>query len=139
MAHQAVGHGHDHGHGHDGAGLLDACPGPDPGPGPDCPVEVTLAALRGRWTPLVLREFLHSGTRGYSELAQALPALSDKVLSERLAQLTRAGVLVRERTAGWPPRVTYTLTRRGRDLDAVLRIMWDWGAGGEQAADQART
>ncbi|MEW2219372.1 helix-turn-helix domain-containing protein [Streptomyces sp. NPDC006990] len=121
MAHQTVGHG--------GTGLLDACSGPVIEPAPTCPVEITLALLRGRWTPLVLREFLHRPTRSYTELAQGLTALSDKVLSERLTQLTQAGVLSRERSPGWPPRVRYTLTDRGHDLLPVLQALWDWGTG----------
>ncbi|MGK3094516.1 winged helix-turn-helix transcriptional regulator [Streptomyces sp. WAC01490] len=88
--------------------------------------------MRGRWTPLVLRAFLHSQDRSYSDLAQELPALSDKVLSERLTQLSQAGVLLRERIPGWPPRVRYTLTDRGRDLLPVLQAMWDWGTEEQQ-------
>ncbi|MFF9499215.1 winged helix-turn-helix transcriptional regulator [Streptomyces sp. NPDC014656] len=96
-------------------------------PAPDCPVEIALAALRGRWTTLVVRELL-GGERGYSELREALPRLSDKVLSERLAQLAEAGVVVRERRPGWPPTVRYGLTPRGRELGPVLQALWDWGA-----------
>ncbi|MEI5103811.1 helix-turn-helix domain-containing protein [Streptomyces sp. PmtG] len=64
-----------------------------PAPSPDCPVEVALAALRGRWTTLVVRELLGGDVYAYSELAAALPQLSDKVLAERLAQLRTAGVV----------------------------------------------
>ncbi|WP_199820447.1 winged helix-turn-helix transcriptional regulator [Streptomyces sp. NRRL F-2664] len=84
--------------------------------------------LGGRWTPLVLREFLRRGRAGYSELSEALPALSDKILSDRLAQLTRAGAVERHRTPGWPPRVVYVLTARGRALEPVVRSMWEWGS-----------
>jgi DNA-binding HxlR family transcriptional regulator len=66
-------------------------------------VEITLAALRGRWTALVIRELLH-GPRSFSQLAQALPTLSDKVVTDRLAQLVEAGALDRHRTPGWLPR-----------------------------------
>jgi DNA-binding HxlR family transcriptional regulator len=97
-------------------------------PDPGCPVEVTLAALRGRWTPLILQEFLRGGGLAFSELAAALPGLSAKVLTERLAQLTDAGVLDRTRTAAWPPRVRYTLTERGRELTPILAALWEWGA-----------
>ncbi|MEO3874936.1 helix-turn-helix domain-containing protein [Nonomuraea sp. B12E4] len=120
MTHQAVGYAQD--------GPLGACLGPAVEPNPDCPVEVTLATLRGRWTPLVLLEFLRNGERSYSELAAALSRLSDKVLSDRLAQLTEAGVIERHRTPSWPPRVTYTLTERGRALAPVLETLWSWGA-----------
>ncbi|MBZ4320750.1 helix-turn-helix transcriptional regulator [Streptomyces sp. SCA2-4] len=101
---------------------------------PHCPVDVTLATLAGRWTPLVLREFLRRGQATYSELSAALPALSDKVLSDRLAQLTDAGVLERHRTAGWPPRVRYALTARGRALEPVVRSMWEWGTAGRESS-----
>lgn len=97
-------------------------------PTQDCPVEVALDALRGRWTTLVVRELLQ-GERAYSELRQALPALSDKVLSDRLAHLAQAGVLTRRRTTGWPPTTHYELTARGHDLGPVLQALWDWGSG----------
>lgn len=96
-------------------------------PTPSCPVEITLGALRGRWTTLVIRELLR-GDRSYSELRQSLPDLSDKVLADRLAHLVQAGVLERERRAGWPPRTQYALTPRGRRLGPVLQALWDWGA-----------
>jgi DNA-binding HxlR family transcriptional regulator len=90
-------------------------------------VEITLAALHGRWTTLVVRELLR-GDRSYSDLRAALPMLSDKVLSDRLAQLAEAGVIHRDRRPGWPPRVHYTLTPKGHRLGPVLQALWDWGA-----------
>lgn len=117
MAHQTVGD------------VADVCADGDPRPGPDCPVEIALGVLRRRWTPLVLVQFA-GGARAFSELAAALPTLSDKVLADRLAQLTTAGVLTRRRTPGWPPRVSYELTDRGAALLPVLRSLWDWGNGG---------
>ncbi|MFP3988313.1 helix-turn-helix domain-containing protein [Streptomyces sp. E11-3] len=98
-------------------------------PTPTCPVEITLSALRGRWTTLVVRELLRDGPHTYSALAAVLPALSDKVLSDRLDHLVEAGVAERTRTASWPPTVTYALTPRGRELGPVLQALWDWGAG----------
>ncbi|MEU7525358.1 helix-turn-helix domain-containing protein [Saccharothrix sp. NPDC042600] len=95
-------------------------------PTAECPVEVTLHALRGRWTTLVVRELL-GGARTYSELAAAL-AVSDKVLADRLAQLASCGVVERSRVAGWPPRVSYALTPRGQALRGVLDALWEWGS-----------
>ncbi|KAA2254979.1 helix-turn-helix transcriptional regulator [Solihabitans fulvus] len=96
-------------------------------PLPSCPVEIALAALHGRWTTLVIRELLRGG-RSFTDLARALPALSDKVLTERLTQLTTLGVVERHRVPGWPPRVRYELTDRGRALGPVLQTLWDWGS-----------
>ncbi|WP_199493198.1 winged helix-turn-helix transcriptional regulator [Marinitenerispora sediminis] len=119
MAHQTVGH-------LPRPGLPDDPLTSAARPDPRCPVEVALAALRGRWTTLVLRELLR-GRESFSDLAAALPDLSAKVLADRLAQLTAAGVLERHREPGWPPRVRYRLTERGRELGPVLQALWDWG------------
>ncbi len=121
VTHQTVGHER---------GPLADCPDTalvPPDRDPHCPIDITLAAVAGRWTPLILREFLRRDEATYSELSAALPALSDKVLSDRLTQLTNAGVIERHRTPGWPPRVRYTLTPHGRALEPVMHAMWNWG------------
>ncbi|RCH61916.1 hypothetical protein DT019_35970 [Streptomyces sp. SDr-06] len=56
----------------------------------------------------------------------------DSALVDPLAQLTSAGVIERHRTPGWPPRVRYTLTARGRALEPVVRSMWEWGTAQQQ-------
>ncbi|GAA2400926.1 hypothetical protein GCM10010255_37760 [Streptomyces coeruleofuscus] len=117
MTHRTVGHP---------AGLPDDPRANVTAPDPECPVEITLAALHGRWTTLVVHELLR-GDRSYSELRAALPMLSDKVLSDRLAQLGDAGVVERDRRPGWPPRVRYALTPSGHRLGPVLQALWDWG------------
>ncbi len=119
MAYQTVGHGDSI--------LAHRCSAPVEQRKPGCPVDVTLDILRGRWTALILAQFLHTDL-SYSELSAALPALSDKVLSDRLAHLTKSVVLHRVRTIGWPPRVKYGLTDRGRTLIPVLEALWVWGA-----------
>ncbi|MGP3958477.1 winged helix-turn-helix transcriptional regulator [Nonomuraea sp. 3N208] len=122
MTHQTVGHRHA-----TRPGLPEDPRAAVTEPTPSCPVEITLAALRGRWTTLVIRELLH-GERTFTELRQALPALSDKVLSDRLAHLTEAGVVNRRREPGWPSSTHYGLTPHGRRLGPVLQALWDWGA-----------
>ncbi|MFD8688248.1 winged helix-turn-helix transcriptional regulator [Streptomyces sp. NPDC059651] len=98
-------------------------------PTPTCPVEITLAALHGRWTTLVVRELLRQEPLHYSDLAACFPTLSDKVLSDRLTHLVSVGVVQKHRTAGWPPTVIYRLTPHGRQLGPVLQALWDWGVG----------
>ncbi|OSP44587.1 MarR family transcriptional regulator [Streptomyces sp. 13-12-16] len=128
VTHRTVGHP---------AGLPDDPRANVTAPTPECPVEITLAALHGRWTTLVVRELLR-GDHSYSELRTALPMLSDKVLSDRLAQLGEAGVVERDRRPGWPPRVRYALTPSGHRLGPVLQALWDWGTEAS-ARDGAHT
>lgn len=114
---------------HQTVGLLPSCEELDGVPPPACPVDVALDTLRGRWTALIIGEFRY-GDRSFSELRDGLPRLSDKVLTERLQQLTANGVLERTRTSAYPPRVSYSLTDRGRALVPVLRALWEWGSQG---------
>lgn len=95
-------------------------------PTDSCPVEVALAAISGRWTTLVLRELM-TGPRSFGELAAHLPALSDKVLTERLARLRRQGLVDREVSRGFPSRTTYTLTPAGTQLRPLLVELYRTG------------
>ncbi|MDQ0985572.1 helix-turn-helix domain-containing protein [Streptomyces sp. V2I9] len=95
-------------------------------PEPDCPVEVALAAVSGRWTTLVLRELM-GGPLGFSELRQRLPELSAKVLSQRLSQLGDRGLVSVERRRGFPVRTSYTLTGAGRALRPLLIELYATG------------
>ncbi|MBP2476826.1 DNA-binding HxlR family transcriptional regulator [Crossiella equi] len=96
-------------------------------PEPDCPVEVALAAIGGRWTTLVLRELM-AGPRTFSQLRTALPELSAKVLTERLQELTTRGLVHRERVNAFPVRVRYSLTAAGLALRPLLITLYDTGA-----------
>ncbi|MBB4682279.1 winged helix-turn-helix transcriptional regulator [Crossiella cryophila] len=96
-------------------------------PEPDCPVEVALAAISGRWTTLVLRELMH-GERTFSELRAALPTLSAKILTERLHELTARGLAHREQVNAFPPRVGYRLTAAGLALRPLLICLYETGA-----------
>ncbi|ONI85994.1 transcriptional regulator [Actinosynnema sp. ALI-1.44] len=96
-------------------------------PSPDCPVEVALDAISGRWTTLVLRELMH-GPLSFSELRSRLPSLSAKVLSERLHGLADRGLAERSRTTGFPTHTGYRLTERGLALRPLLIALYDVGS-----------
>ncbi len=96
-------------------------------PTPDYPVEVALAAVAGRWTTLVLRELMH-GPCSFSDLREAMPTLSAKVLSDRLQGLTDRRLVVCERTRGFPVRTSYRLTTRGQALRPLLKTLHEVGS-----------
>ncbi|WP_254878413.1 helix-turn-helix domain-containing protein [Streptomyces sp. NA04227] len=97
------------------------------GPEPDCPVEVALAAVAGRWTTLVLRELMHA-PYSFGELSERLPALSAKVLTERLRQLEEQRLVARDRLPGFPARTRYRLTPGGQALRPLLAELYRTGA-----------
>lgn len=96
-------------------------------PSVDCPVEAALAAIAGKWTTLLLRE-LSRGELTFGGLKTALPDLSDKVLSDRLATLVHRGIADRTNHRGYPNRVVYSLTDAGRELRPLLIELYRTGS-----------
>ncbi|WP_228770075.1 winged helix-turn-helix transcriptional regulator [Actinokineospora alba] len=96
-------------------------------PEPECPVEVALAAISGRWKTLVLRELM-GGPHSFSDLREALPELSAKVLTERLTELVGQGLVERDTLAGFPARTSYRLTAAGMELRPLLVELYRTGS-----------
>lgn len=77
-----------------------------------------------RWTGAILRAMFAGGTR-FSDIASTVPGLSDRLLSERLKELTTEGLV--ERVAHPDSgRVEYHLTTMGRELAPVIDCLSDW-------------
>jgi DNA-binding HxlR family transcriptional regulator len=74
-----------------------------------CPVEFSIDLLSGKWKTVILSRLKLRPMR-YGELREAIPALSDKILTERLRDLSEAGFVKQERSGGTS---RYCLTRRG--------------------------
>src|SRR5215207_2513862 len=81
--------------------------------------------LGKRWTGVLLGT-LRGGPVGFRVLARAVPGISDSVLSDRLSELTDAGLVARTVEAGPPVSVTYTLTPAGRALLPALEQIRRW-------------
>jgi DNA-binding HxlR family transcriptional regulator len=76
-----------------------------------------------RWTGAIVRVLLTSGPLRFSQIAQAVPELSDRLLTERIKELESRGLVVR-RARGGPP--TYALTEMGADLEPALVYVETW-------------
>lgn len=87
---------------------------------PCCPMDAILRLLMGPWTTYVLWVLRTDGPQRFGELKRQIAGVSAKVLTERLRALEAAGVVFRHYEPSVPPAVTYGLTPRGRELDAVL-------------------
>jgi DNA-binding HxlR family transcriptional regulator len=91
-----------------------------------CPVEITIAAIGGRWKVLLIHHLLE-GERRFGELQRLLKGVSARTLTRQLRELEEAGVIDRTVHQQIPPKVEYALTALGRDLEPVLRAMHAWG------------
>ena len=88
--------------------------------GPSCPVDFILRMLMGPWTTYVLYNLRTYGPQRFGELKRRVAGISAKMLTERLRTLEGAGLIKRDYEATIPPKVTYSLTPRGHELDEVL-------------------
>jgi DNA-binding HxlR family transcriptional regulator len=81
--------------------------------------------LGKRWTGVLLGT-LGGSPVGFRVLARAVPGISDSVLSDRLGELTEAGLVARTVAEGPPVSVTYSLTEAGRALLPALEQIRRW-------------
>jgi DNA-binding HxlR family transcriptional regulator len=79
-----------------------------------------------RWTGAILAVMLQGGPMRFSQIAQAVPALSDRLLSERVKELEARGMVERRVGGASPSRVEYELTPMGRDLAPALGELEAW-------------
>jgi DNA-binding HxlR family transcriptional regulator len=93
---------------------------------PCCPLYHEAVELVGRrWTGAILR-VLMDGPLRFSEVAQAIPELSDRLLSERMKELEARGIVERTVISGPPLRVQYELSEMGHELEPALAELQTW-------------
>lgn len=94
-----------------------------------CTVSQTVRYLSKRWTLLIILE-IYKGvgfTRRFSELRNALPGITPKVLSERLKELEQEEIITRTVDAtAFPVRTEYTLTESGLEIIGIIRDIKTW-------------
>jgi DNA-binding HxlR family transcriptional regulator len=97
-----------------------------------CPYYHEAIELIGkRWTGAILGVLLNvppetEGGLRFTEIAQAVPELSDRLLSERMKELEARGVVERTVLPGPPVHVEYRLTEMGRELKPALDELRHW-------------
>ena len=90
-----------------------------------CSIARTMDVIGEWWTPLVLRD-LFAGITRFEDLRRDLGVASN-VLADRLATLTKHGIVERRRYCDNPPRFEYVLTAKGRDLFPAIAALMRWG------------
>ncbi len=81
--------------------------------------------LGRRWAGAIVRILLDGPAR-YNELRATIPDISDRMLAERLRELEAEGVLTRTVLPDAPVRVEYSLTEKGRGLEASISAIGRW-------------
>ena len=92
-----------------------------------CPHFHSAVELIGRrWAGAILYALAAEGPLRFAELREAVPGMSDRLLSTRLKELEKAGLVSREVQPGNRVHVSYALTKKGESLRPVMGAMRDW-------------
>ena len=78
-----------------------------------------------RWSGAIVREML-AGTSRFTDLHDAIPEISDRMLCARLRELEAEGVVARQAVGEAPCRVEYQLTEKGLALRGVVAAIGEW-------------
>ncbi len=98
-----------------------------------CPrYEKAVRVLGKRWTPLVVRALL-GGPRRFTEIRDYVGSISDRLLSQRLKELEREGIVQKRVVSTTPVRIEYALTDKGKELQQVVEAIQRWADRWEPA------
>lgn len=91
-----------------------------------CKIEPVGAMIFGKWTSHLLWSLAHYGPLRFGELCASTPGATPKVLTARLRQLQRDGLVARRLYREAPPRSEYHITDLGRSLIPVFQSLAMW-------------
>jgi len=91
-----------------------------------CPVEAALNKIGGKWKGLIILRLL-GRTRRFNELLRSLEGCSQRMLTNQLKELEGDKIVNRKAYPEIPPRVEYSLTNSGKDLEPMVKAMCEWG------------
>jgi DNA-binding HxlR family transcriptional regulator len=91
-----------------------------------CPLTAALAAVGGKWK-LIIVYWLAESSKHFASLRQAMPGISQKVLTQQLRELISDGIVERQPRGPVPAPVEYSLTGYGRSLLPLVESIRVWG------------
>lgn len=91
-----------------------------------CPkFENAFELLGKRWTGLIIRTLM-SGQKRFSDIADAIPNMSARMLTERFKELEKEGIITRKVYPEIPVRIEYELSEKGKELESVMDEIQKW-------------
>lgn len=90
----------------------------------ECPIKATLGILGKKWTMLILRDIGFRKIDRFNRLLESIPGLTPRVLSMRLKELEKEGIIKAVENQRSPMIVRWSLTEKGRDtLPILIRLI----------------
>ncbi len=97
-----------------------------------------IGRVADKWTMLALEALAEHGALRFTRLSEALPGISQKMLTQTLRQMEREGLITRTVYPVVPPKVEYKLTPLGTSLGMAFCGVWIWAAENLEQVEQAR-
>lgn len=103
-----------------------------------CPISPVVDLMFSRWSTPILWVLKEHGRQRFVEIQRRLPTITSKVLTQRLRQLERDGLITRTYHAEIPPRVEYEISDLGRTLSPVFTALTQWSDAHLASVEEAR-
>ncbi|HEX2231490.1 MAG TPA: helix-turn-helix domain-containing protein, partial [Nitrososphaeraceae archaeon] len=84
-----------------------------------CPIETTFKIIGKKWAVLIIREMFR-GTTQFNRFLENIEGITPKVLTERLRELQKFGIVRRRIVSEYPIRIEYEMTDIGKEFEPVL-------------------
>ena len=92
----------------------------------ECPIEYTMKIIGGKWKPIILFR-IYNGIDRFGNLTRQITGISKNMLTKQLRELERDKIINRKIYAEIPPRVEYSLTKKGDSIIPILECLKRWG------------
>ncbi len=92
----------------------------------NCPAEMTLHLIGGKWKVIVLW-LVRKGPQRSGKIKSRLPGITSTAFSKAVRELEAAGLLERISKPTIPPEVSYGLTAQGETLKPIVKSLVNWG------------
>src|ERR1044071_7961683 len=92
-----------------------------------CPVEACTEVIGGKWKGGILYILFTCGTQSYGGLRKLVSDTTQRMLTLQLRELEEDGVIERKVYLVVPPKVEYSISKRGESLKPIIDAMWHWG------------
>lgn len=93
----------------------------------NCGMYYTIMLIGGRWKISILAALLDNEVMRYSEIKNRLSNITERMLIKQLKELQEDGLITRKDYKELPPRVEYSISKKGRSLRNLLIEMQQWG------------
>ncbi|MDT0319864.1 winged helix-turn-helix transcriptional regulator [Streptomyces millisiae] len=103
-----------------------------------CPISPVVDIVFSRWTTPILWSLHTFGRQRFVELERRVTGITPKVLTQRLRQLERDGLVVRTYHPEVPPRVEYEISELGRSLAPLFAHLTEWATANLGHVERAR-